>query len=90
MLVEDNNFSLNWMQEQFKEIGANNLVIARNGIEAFNLYVEAALDNRPLDIIMMDMILPRVDGYQATKMIREYEHEHGIRPVFICANSSFI
>ena len=44
-----------------------NLIRARDGAEA----IELALNTRDIDLILMDISLPAVDGIQATKAIRE-------------------
>lgn len=43
------------------------------------------------DIILMDLHLPKIDGYTATAMIREKELQYGIKEEnkhFICGYSS--
>ena len=44
-----------------------NLIRARDGAEA----IELALNTPDIDLILMDISLPAVDGIQATKAIRE-------------------
>ncbi|OHD74342.1 MAG: hypothetical protein A2V99_05930 [Spirochaetes bacterium RBG_16_67_19] len=44
------------------------------GLKAFNL----ALDREPFDLIMLDIMLPRMDGQQVLKAIRRIEQERGV------------
>ncbi len=45
--------------------------IAANGLIAFELYQHGSYD-----IILMDCMMPEMDGYGATQMIREYESDN--------------
>jgi len=44
------------------------------GLKAFNL----ALDREPYELIMLDIMLPRMDGQQVLKAIRRIEQERGV------------
>ena len=47
------------------------ITLAKDGQEAFDL---ATSDT--FDLVLMDVHMPKVDGLQATQMIREHEHRH--------------
>jgi len=47
------------------------ILVARNGKEAVKLY----LDNPDLDLIMMDIKMAEMDGYEATRQIRQLNKE---------------
>ncbi|WP_257457961.1 response regulator [Archangium lipolyticum] len=65
LLVDDSNTVL-LMHRMMLSGGSYDLLIARDGSEA----VDLALRERP-DLIFMDVIMPRMDGFQACKRIRE-------------------
>jgi PAS domain S-box-containing protein len=48
------------------------VVVANNGKEAL-----AALDKQPFDLVLMDLQMPEMDGFQATTLIREREKTTG-------------
>jgi tubulin-specific chaperone A len=68
LLVDDdmrNVFALSSVLEE-KEM---NIIVARNGIEA----VENVDLHKEIDLVLMDIMMPRMDGYQAMTEIRKRE-----------------
>ncbi len=67
LLVEDNKINQIVASETLKKVGYT-LDIAENGQEALNM-----LEKNNYDVILMDIQMPVMDGYTATKIIREQE-----------------
>jgi CheY-like chemotaxis protein len=65
LLVDDNRDNLESLQSLLAMLGGE-VSTASDGVEA----VERAADLRP-DVIFMDMGMPRLDGFEATRRIRE-------------------
>ncbi len=65
LLVEDDNSSAFLAQVMLKDTGAN-VVLAKDGLEALALTA-----NHKFDLVLMDMKMPVMDGYQATTKIRQ-------------------
>lgn len=59
------------------------LVFAEDGEQAVALYKE-----KPFEIILMDLLMPKKDGFLAAKEIRAYEEEKSLEPAMIIAVTS--
>jgi signal transduction histidine kinase/CheY-like chemotaxis protein len=68
LLAEDNLINQKVAQSLFKNIGYE-IEIAKNGSEAV-----AMVEKRKYDVIFMDLLMPVMDGYQATDQIRDAGH----------------
>ncbi|QDT45785.1 Autoinducer 2 sensor kinase/phosphatase LuxQ [Gimesia alba] len=54
------------------------VTLAENGKRAVDLALDATENNQPFDVILMDMQMPELDGYAATKLLRSKGYHHPI------------
>ena len=81
LLVEDNDMLQEILSARL-EIKGFDVTIASDGREA----VDLAFSLKP-DIILMDMSLPYLNGWEATKIIRENEDTHHIPIIALTAHA---
>jgi signal transduction histidine kinase/CheY-like chemotaxis protein len=75
LLVEDNAINVMVAKEMFEKLGAM-VETAENGAIGYDKFVTS--DNGCYDIIFMDVQIPVMNGYEATKAIRESLHEQAV------------
>lgn len=72
LAAEDNKINQKILGKYLKDLPKVTLV--NDGQEAYDFYTSE--EGKDVDIIIMDVMMPQMDGKQATKRIREYEkHE---------------
>ena len=72
LLVEDNDLNMEISEFLLEEHGAN-VIKAWNGKEAIDIYKQSKIGD--IDVILMDVMMPIMNGYEATKYIRSYNRE---------------
>ena len=71
LLVEDNELNMEIARFIIENEGAR-VTCATNGKEAVDIYKNAP---ESFDIILMDIMMPEMDGLQATQVIRSFDHD---------------
>jgi len=79
LIVDDDNIS-NLLLENILKVITSQILKAHSGNEGVELFKA----NSDIDLIMMDIKMPGMDGYQATKLIREISKD-----VIIIAETAF-
>ncbi|MCP4671933.1 MAG: response regulator [Desulfobacula sp.] len=83
LLAEDNKINQKASISILKKLGFQNIQLAENGQAALTMFHEQSFD-----IILMDIQMPVMDGYETTKNIREIEKEKNQGRVPIIAQTA--
>lgn len=90
LMAEDIEDNIILFQAYLKK---ENLVldIARDGLEALKQYksVMADPDQEPYALVLMDIQMPVMDGYESCRSIRDWEKKEGLEPVPMYSLTAF-
>jgi CheY-like chemotaxis protein len=86
LVVDDDPINLKVVSAILNKLGLT-VITAENGQQAFDTIISGDL----IDLIVMDVQMPIVDGNTATKMIRSWEQEHKLirRPIIALTANAF-
>lgn len=88
LLVEDNELNREIATEIISQTKCE-IVTAENGLKALNAFKESK--ENEFDMILMDISMPVMNGYEATKAIRELDREDGKEiPIIALTANAFI
>lgn len=76
LLAEDDFVTRKFMTGFLSKYGECDVTV--DGMEAVDAFMMALEEDKPYDLICLDVMMPVMDGYQALKSIRKIEKEHGI------------
>lgn len=83
LVVDDDHFNNMVVSKFFQKLGVEAVGTARNGLEAYNKYLEAIEEKSPYTIITMDIEMPKMNGKTAAQKIRQFEKKNGLKPCYI-------
>lgn len=79
LLAEDNAVNQK-LAVRILEKYHHTVTVANNGLEAFE-----HIQRKRYDVVLMDVQMPVMGGFEATAKIREWEREHGLAPTPVIA-----
>lgn len=81
LVVDDDPYILMSLEFLMKKNGFD-VMIARNGTEALDI-----INNQSPDLILLDIMMPDVDGYAICKYVKSTKHLKDIVVVFVSAKT---
>jgi len=82
LVVEDNAINQIVTKETLAKLGCD-VEIASGGQEAVDLFKPGEFD-----FVLMDVMMPNIDGYEATRMIREKEGDNPKKSIIIALTAN--
>jgi two-component system chemotaxis response regulator CheY len=78
LIAEDDLISRKFLFKFLSQYGECDLVV--DGLEALDAVLISLKENRPYDLICLDIMMPKVDGVKVLKHIKDLETQKGILP----------
>lgn len=76
LIIEDDIANCKILERMLKQYGI--ITIANDGKEGLAAFREAIMNNDPYSLIFLDIMLPKIDGQEVLKEIRETEKNLGV------------
>ena len=76
LVVDDEVLNRKLIRESLTELA--NCVCVASGAEAIEAFELAIAEDKPFDIVLLDIAMPEMDGVQALKRLREIEEKKGV------------
>ncbi len=83
IVADDSPFNVNLTCDYLSKFGASVAGIAYNGYDAFRKYHACKRDNLQIDVVLLDIDMPIMDGRKSCDLIRQFEKENKLKPVVV-------
>ena len=84
LVAEDNRVNQIVIEKLLNNLGSAH-TLRENGRLAYDAWQSQLTTEDPFKLILMDCQMPELDGFATTQLIRQYENDHDLEPIFIIA-----
>lgn len=78
LIIEDDPTSSAILNKLLSPYGK--CVVSTNGMEGLDEFKQACGEDRPYDLICLDLMMPRMDGHRVLELIRQWEYRRYVSP----------
>lgn len=82
LVAEDDEASGKFLSKLLQRYGE--VTLAKDGMEAVNKFVESVSSGEEYDLVCLDIMMPKLDGYKVLQSIRDAERKLGIPRISRC------
>jgi two-component system chemotaxis response regulator CheY len=82
LIAEDDIASGKFLSKLLSRYGE--VVLATDGIEAVDQFVKSVSEGKEFDLVCLDIMMPKIDGYKVLQSIRDAERKLGIPRISRC------
>ena len=83
MVVDDEHLSCMILKTFLLKMNVSDIQIAKNGLEGLKRYVDGANRNTQVDVVLLDIEMPIMNGKEAAEQIRKLELQRRLKPCLI-------
>jgi len=83
MIVDDDSANTKVFEQYLAQKKIPTQCVAQNGLEAYERYKQQVFNGEPIELIIIDLNMPTIEGRTSCKRIRDYEKEHNLKPCII-------
>jgi diguanylate cyclase (GGDEF)-like protein len=87
LIIDDSELVLSYFEEMLRETGYAGIMLARSADEAFSLlgFDGAGSPNPDVDLILMDVLMPGIDGIEACRRLKAHDRLKDIPVIIVTA-----
>lgn len=88
IIVDDSKVFRNSLEHYLKKAGYKDVIVLTSAVELFSFLEEneKSESQKSIDVILMDIIMPDMDGIKATKLLKKNEAYEGVQIIVITAS----
>ncbi|MBL1433752.1 MAG: GGDEF-domain containing protein [Gammaproteobacteria bacterium] len=88
LIVDDTEHNVHLAKTMLRKSGFSNIVTANNGTEAIHVLQKSIHDDvSDIDLILLDVMMPDMDGYEVCRTIRQHSEWVDIPIIMLTANN---